>query len=45
MSVRLLCGLDDLIVRGIEPSIADVLPDGVMKKKHVLADDADVVAQ
>ena len=37
--------LHDLLVGGVGPAVADVLPDGAGKHEHILLDDTDVPAQ
>ena len=43
VDLRPLGRLDDLILGGIGPAIADIVQDGAGEEEHVLLDDADVL--
>ena len=45
MSVGRLRRLDDLLVRGIEPAVADVPGDGAGEQQRLLEHEADLAAQ
>ena len=45
VGLRELGGLDDLVARGVEPAVRDVLPDRRMKELCFLQHEADLAAQ